>query len=211
MGFFMTERNRNQRFNDVFEIGLYAICGFCIVYYTFQAVYPKSLQAVLIILVLLLIRGLVRWTKSELFPALRFAILFFITVAMLLANLFGMYSVIPYLDKVEHLLSGVILCFVGLLVLKKMIRSQSMTHFPTPIAIWFALFFSVAMAGVWEIYEFSGDQLFGLSSQNGSLLDTMVDIICGTIGAASTALYLAYKAKRHPLSILAEGTSGAKH
>jgi hypothetical protein len=198
----MPKKKRYQRLNDAFEIGLYAICVFSAVYYIVQGVYAKSFQAVLIISVLLLIRWLVKWTKSELFPALRFSILFFITMAMLLANLFGMYAIIPYLDKMEHLLSGVILCFVGLLVLRKMIQSQGMANFPSPIGIWFALFFSVAMAGCWEIFEFTVDRLFGLFCQNGSLSDTMVDIICGTVGAAGTALYLVYKAKRHPLSIL---------
>jgi uncharacterized membrane protein YjdF len=198
----MSKKKRNQRLNNAFEIGLYAISGFSAVYYIVQGVYAKSFQAVLIISVLLLIRWLVKWTKSELFPALRFSILFFITMAMLFANLFGMYAIIPYLDKVEHLLSGVILCFVGLLVLRKMIRSQGMADFPSPIGIWFALFFSLAMAGCWEIFEFTADRLFGLFCQNGSLFDTMVDIICGTVGAAGTALYLAYKATRHPLSIL---------
>ncbi len=198
----MSEKKGNQRLNDAFEIALYVISGFCLVYYTVRGVYSKSFQAFLIISVLLLIRLVVKWTKSEWFPALRFSVLFFITVAMLLANLFGFYNVIPYLDKMEHVLSGVILCFVGLLVLRKMIRNQDMTHFPSRIGVWFALFFSIAMGGCWEIYEFTTDRLFGLLSQNGSLFDTMVDIICGTVGAVGTALYLAYKAKRHPLSIL---------
>lgn len=199
----MQTKKRIQRLNDAFEIGLYAICGFCIVYYGVRGVYPKSFQGALIIAVLLLIRGLVKWTKSEWFPALRFSVLFFITVTMLIANLFGFYSVIPYLDKMEHLLSGVILCFVGLLILRKMIQRQRMARFPSPIAIWFALFFSVAMAGCWEIYEFTVDRLFGLTCQNNSLFDTMTDIICGTVGAIGTSVYLAYKAKRHPLSIVA--------
>ncbi|TFE23478.1 hypothetical protein [Cohnella luojiensis] len=198
----MSKRKRYQRLNDAFEIGLYVICGFCIVYYTFLGVNSRSFQAILIISVLLLIRLVVKWTKSEWFPALRFFVLFFITVAMLFANLFGFYKVIPYLDKMEHLLSGVILCFIGLLVLRKMIQNQGMPRISSRIGIWFALFFSVAMAGCWEMYEFTTDRLFGLLSQNGSLTDTMVDIICGTVGAAGTALYLAYKAKRHPLSIL---------
>lgn len=197
----MLQNNKFQRLNDAFEIGLYAICGLSAIYFIFQKVYAKSFQAILIISVLLLIRGLVKWKKSELFPALRFSILFFIMLTMLLANLFGLYGVIPYLDKAEHLLSGVILCFVGLLVLRKMIRTQGISAFPSPIAIWFALFFAVAMAGCWEIYEFATDFLFGLTSQNG-LIDTMMDIICGTVGAAGTALYLGYKAKRHPLSVL---------
>ncbi|MDF2715197.1 MAG: hypothetical protein K0R28_2122 [Paenibacillus sp.] len=199
----MSNKSRKQRLNDVFEIVLYAICGLSAVFFTIRGVYAKSFQAALIISVLLLVRGLVKWTKSELPPSLRFSVLLFITVAMLLANLYGLYTVIPHLDKMEHLLSGVILCFVGLVILGKMIRTRELTGFPSPIAIWFALFFSIAMAGCWEIYEFAVDRLFGLFSQNGSLVDTMADIICGTAGAAGTALYLAYKAKRHPLSILA--------
>ena len=41
--------------------------------------------------------------------------------------------------------------------------------------------FSIASAGVWEMWEFSTDQLFGFASQNNSLNDTMWDIICGSI------------------------------
>jgi len=201
----MSKKKIHDQINDVFEIGLYFICGLAAIYYFVQMAYPKTFQAILIILVLLIVRGLVKWTKSEFPPALRASVLFFITLAMLLANLFGLYGVIPYLDKAEHVLSGVILCFVGLLVLKKMIRTQRMGDFPAPIAIWFALFFAVAMAGCWEIYEFTIDQLFGLTSQNGSLTDTMTDIICGTAGAIVTALYMASKAKSHPLSILSTG------
>ncbi|RAP78053.1 hypothetical protein [Paenibacillus montanisoli] len=197
----MSDWNRKQRLNDVFEIALYLVSGFCIVYFMIKSQYPKAIQGILIILVLLFIRGLVKWTQSELFPALRLSVLFFIALAMLFANLFGLYGVIPYLDKIEHLLSGIILCFIGLLIIRKMIRKHRLNGFPSPIAIWFALNFAVAMAGCWEIWEFATDRLFGLSSQFG-LTDTMVDIICGTIGAAGTSCYLARKAKRHPLSIL---------
>ncbi|MBW5447064.1 hypothetical protein GE107_13425 [Cohnella sp. CFH 77786] len=198
----MFSRNGKQRLNDVFEIGLYAICAVCFVYFTKRGIYSKSFQAALIVSVLLLIRGLVKWTRTALFPSLRFSILLFITLAMLLANLFGLYGVIPHLDKIEHLLSGVILSFVGLLVLRKAIRNQEVSRIPSRIGVWFALFFSVAMAGCWEIYEFATDRLFGLNSQNGSLTDTMTDIICGTAGATGTFFYLAAKARRHPFSIL---------
>lgn len=193
-----------QRFNTVFEIGLYGICSLSFIYFAFKGMYAKCFQAVLIIFVLLLLRGLVKWTKTTLSAGLRFSILLFITITMLLANLFNMYGVIPRLDKIEHLLSGVILVFVGLLVLSKIIRRQGMTDIAPRIAIWFALFFSIAMAGCWEIYEFTVDHLFGLVSQNGSLNDTMWDMICGTIGAVGTVFYLSFKTKRSPQSILAE-------
>ena len=45
----------------------------------------------------------------------------------------------------------------------------------------FSLLFAIACAGVWEIWEFSTDQIFGFTAQNNSLHDTMWDIICGTV------------------------------
>ncbi|MFC7680290.1 hypothetical protein ACFQV5_15390 [Paenibacillus sp. GCM10028914] len=192
----------SRRYIQVFEIGLYLICSIALVYFAIKGVYSKCFQAGLIIAVLLLLRGLLRWTKTTLSPSLHFSVLLFITITMLVANLFNMYGVIPILDKIEHLLSGVILVYVGLLVLHKIIQRQGITDLPPRISIWFSLFFSIAMAACWEIYEFTVDHLFGLVSQNGSLTDTMWDIICGTIGAVCTVIYLNIKAKKNPQSIL---------
>ncbi len=64
-----------------------------------------------------------------------------------------------------------------------------------PIAIAF-LSFCVAMAigGIWEIFEFSMDQFFGMNMQKSGLVDTMWDLIVdalGTLFAAVTGfLYL---------------------
>lgn len=172
------------------------ICGAAIVYFAIMGTYGKVLQAGLIITVVLLFRGLIVWTKSELPPLLRFSVLIFITITMLLANLFNMYAVIPYLDKIEHLLSGAILFFVGQFILLRMVKRAGESSLPINITLWFSFYFAVAMAGVWEIYEFTVDHLFGLHAQNGSLTDTMLDIICGTLGAATTFIYLIYKKER---------------
>ncbi|MCZ8511049.1 hypothetical protein O9H85_01075 [Paenibacillus filicis] len=53
----------------------------------------------------------------------------------------------------------------------------------------FQLYFSVTMAGCWEIYEFTTDPLFRLQSRWGSLADTMSDIICGIAGGLATAVF----------------------
>ncbi|WP_339318271.1 hypothetical protein [Paenibacillus sp. FSL R10-2734] len=172
---------------------LYIVCGVSIIYFGLTGTYGKSLQAGLIILVLLLFRGLITWTKSELPPALQFSVLVFITITMMLANLFNLYGVIPYLDKIEHLLSGVILFFVGQFMWIKMAKRKGQDVLPSNIIIWFAFLFAVAMAGMWEIYEFTVDHLFGLNSQNGSLTDTMIDMICGTVSAVVASFYLFVK------------------
>lgn len=80
----------------------------------------------------------------------------------------------------------------------KMAKRKGLCSLPSNIIIWFAFLFTVAMAGMWEIYEFTVDHLFGLHSQNGSLTDTMMDMICGTLGAVVVAFYLHNKARRKP-------------
>jgi uncharacterized membrane protein YjdF len=201
-GMRMNSKKRTDRGNDVFELALYILAAVCLIYFWARGIRQKMFQPVLIAVVLTLIRLIVRWTKTDLFPALRFCILFFITLTMFFANEFGFYSVIPYLDKEEHLLSGIILCFVGLLIYKKTMAEDAVNRPSSRAAVWFALFFSAAMAGCWEIYEFSTDHIFGLNSQNGSLIDTMTDIICGDIGAVATAIYLFRKAKRKQLPVI---------
>lgn len=192
----MQDISRLNKFNSAFEIGLYIVCGVSLIYFAVTGTYNKCFQASLIIIVLLLFRLLIRWTKSDLPPALRLSVLIFITITMMIANLFNMYAVIPYLDKMEHLLSGVILFFTGQFILNKMIRRKGLTSLPFNIVLWFSFYFSVAMAGVWEIYEFTVDYFFKLNSQNGSLKDTMMDIICGTLGAAAASIYVYMKARR---------------
>lgn len=191
----MQKISSNDRFNYAFEMVLYLICGVSIVYFGLKGIYAKCFQAGLIIAVLLLFRGVNIWTKRELPPILRSSVLIFITITMLLANLFNMYAVIPYLDKIEHFISGIILFFVGQFILNKIARAHEMDHLPIRMIIWFSFYFATAMAGLWEIYEFTVDHLFGLKSQNGSLADTMTDMICGTLSAIATALYLLNKAR----------------
>lgn len=192
----MQETSRNHRFNYFFEMILYLICGVSIVYFGVNGNDDKTFQAALIILVLLLFKGLITRTNSELSPALQFSVLVFITITMMLANLFNLYGVIPYLDKIEHLLSGIILFFVGRFILIKMAKRKGLGGLPSNIIIWFAFLFAVAMAGMWEIYEFTVDHLFELHSQNGSLTDTMMDMICGTLGALVASFYLFVEARR---------------
>ncbi|WP_232698478.1 hypothetical protein [Brevibacillus daliensis] len=192
----MSEKIKKQTVNTILEIALYVISGLAFLYFIMNGRYEKCFRAALIIIVLLLLRGLLAWTKSELSSPLRFSILLFITITMLLANLFNMYDVIPHLDKIEHLLSGVILFFVGQFIFEKITRKHQMITIPRSLMIWFSLLFAIAMAGLWEVYEFSTDKLFGLTSQNNSLVDTMLDIICGTVGAIGAVLFLVFKDKK---------------
>lgn len=203
----MTEKIAD-RLNTYFEFSLYLVLIACTGYFLIRPNYAKVFQAVLTLAVLLLIHFLFKRVKTLVFPALRFAVLLFILLAMILAKEFDFYSVIPHLDKIEHLFSGVILAFVGLVIFRglngksgeskeggKNEGKAEMSLHAGLIPVLFSLFFAVAMAGCWEIYEFSADHLLGFNSQNNSLTDTMGDIICGTIGGAGSSIYLYLKQK----------------
>lgn len=105
----------------------------------------------------------------------------FIVGAMYLGNVFDFYIIIPMYDKILHLLSGLIIGVIGYILFLHVSNAENDGSFKKYMPILFSIMFSIAAAGVWEMWEFSTDQLFGFASQNNSLNDTMWDIICGSI------------------------------
>lgn len=180
---------KKYNFNHYFELFLYILAFICFVYFLNSGDSRKLWEPILIVIVLLTIKILVKVSNIYIFPALKFSILAFILLAMFFANEFGGYSLVPKLDKIEHLFSGVILCFLGLSIFNT-INKNEINKFNIKTIVLFCLFFSIAMAGLWEVYEYTTDILFGLNSQNHSLDDTMMDIICGTIGSLVTSIYI---------------------
>ncbi len=53
---------------------------------------------------------------------------------------------------------------------------------PSFVAL-FAYMFSLGMGVIWEVFEFAVDQLLGMNTQVGSLMDTMSDLIVDGAGA----------------------------
>lgn len=119
----------------------------------------------------------------------------FIVGSMYLGNVFDFYIIIPMYDKILHLLSGLIIGIIGYILFLHLSNGKNDGEFKIYTPILFSIIFSIATAGVWEIWEFSTDQLFGFASQNNSLNDTMWDIICGSIMGiiANIPIYLYIK------------------
>lgn len=125
--------------------------------------------------------------KIEVPMWLRMTLTIFTFFAMTIAKLFYLYEHTIWWDKFLHLGSGVILAYVGLMIAKHVTKGDN--HI---IILFFSLAFAIACAAIWEIWEFSGDMLFGLDSQIRAtgVNDTMGDIISGTIGAILTIPHL---------------------
>lgn len=110
-----------------------------------------------------------------------YCIIAFVFSSMYVGNILEIYKGIPFYDKVLHLISGILIGFIGFIIFIDF-NKDNMKNINKGFVLIFIMSFSIALAGIWEIWEFTTDQLFGFNSQNASLIDTMLDIICGTIG-----------------------------
>ncbi|UUZ79702.1 hypothetical protein LJK88_32090 [Paenibacillus sp. P26] len=76
-------------------------------------------------------------------------------------------------------------------------------------AVYFSLYFSVAMAGQLGDIRVRHRPALRSSKPAGDLTDTMTDIICGTVGAVMTAAaYYGYKARKRAAAVSSEQKGG---
>jgi len=104
---------------------------------------------------------------------LEFTYLIFIIIVYVLGYVFDFYYEFYFFDAIAHSLFGIIASIFSLPILKKFkIYNCSNISFN----ILFIIIFTLSMAAIWEIVEFSIDKIF-LSNMQRSLNNTMKDII----------------------------------
>lgn len=114
---------------------------------------------------------------------MEFVYLLFIIFGHFIGSILGIYNEIPHYDKIMHTLSGVLTSFVALIVLNNINQYK----FKNVIFnIVFMIVFSLAVAGIWEIFEFTSDILFQADAQRVAISgvnDTMLDMIVALFGS----------------------------
>jgi hypothetical protein len=137
-------------------------------------------------------------------------IIIFIISGTFLSVRFNLYYRFFWWDDLLHTLSGVIIGFIGFIMIYKINHKYSMDISPLLVAV-FSFTFAVTLGVFWEILEFVSDVvlgtanqkwnlpdtaiLIGKSYQGSGLRDTMSDLIVNCIGAFITSViaYFMYK------------------
>ena len=109
----------------------------------------------------------------------------FIAATTIFGNVWDAYSFVPYYDKFIHFGSGIMIPLIFIC----MFNSRKANHL-TPFWLFlFALACAVSVGAMWEICEYVFDGIFETNSQNaigesgrGALFDSMLDLICDTLG-----------------------------
>jgi hypothetical protein len=113
----------------------------------------------------------------------------FIYMSLYLGEVQDFYAKFWWWDLALHGGSGFLLGIAGFLLVYLLNEDKKASVHLTPgfIAL-FAFTFSQGLGSLWEIFEFSMDQVFGLNMQKSGLVDTMSDLIINAIAAATISL-----------------------
>ena len=130
-----------------------------------------------------------KFLKIKLSNPLKYAILFQIITTEFLGSTIGFYDRFNWWDTFVHGMSGVMNFFLGLELINKLNENLGKEKTHNVIQILFAISFSLAILGLWEIAEFIIDEVTGLNMQitqglvgQEAIWDTIEDMIAATIG-----------------------------
>ena len=126
--------------------------------------------------------------KINLIPEFNIILQLFIFTGVFLGSVCRFYYLIWWLDGTLHGLRGVLLGFVGFILLFMMIKDEVKLNLSISFIVIFMFSFSASISVLWEIFEFTMDSLFNTSMQVFGLKDTMWDIIADSIGSISSSI-----------------------
>jgi hypothetical protein len=133
------------------------------------------------------------------FPSeLEIAILLFLIASIYFGEIKDYYFRFWWWDTVLHLLSATMIAMIGFSLIYILNDYKKVKLNLSPFfMVLFVFCFTVALGALWEIFEFSIDQIFGANMQKSGIVDTMWDLIADTVGAFFVCLvgYLYLKGK----------------
>jgi hypothetical protein len=106
----------------------------------------------------------------------------FMYASVFLGKVGAAYERFWWWDAVLHTSAGFILAYVGFLVLYVKVLQKKVEATRT-LFLLIIFCFALAFGAVWEIFEYTVDQILGGNLQRGSLRDTMWDLIVDGGGA----------------------------
>jgi hypothetical protein len=114
------------------------------------------------------------------------AITVFIIASLIAGEVFDAYYRIWWWDIMLHGTSAIALGMIGFLFIYMLFDGDAFAAPPAAVAF-LAFCFALSIGALWEIFEFTVDQIFGTQMQK-SATDTMVDLIFDALGAIIGAL-----------------------
>lgn len=126
---------------------------------------------------------------------LRTAYLIFVFMAHFLGSIVDFYHTFDNYDKLMHFLSGVLTSFIAVYIMS-LLKGHNKAKIIFNVI--FIISFVMLVASVWEMVEFTCDNIFGKDAQNvltTGVDDTMWDIIVAFIGSLLVSILYVIEVK----------------
>lgn len=157
-----------------------------------------TLSQILVILsiipVLLLVRIIRKIFKLKIDDNLELTYIIFVIFAQLIGSVLQVYSILDYYDKFVHFLSGTLTSIFAITIL----NNTKLKNRTIVIDIIFIFSFTLAIASLWEFFEFISDLIFKGNAQNveTGVTDTMLDMILAFISSIIFSIIYYFKANK---------------
>ncbi|MBU1164440.1 hypothetical protein KKA15_02670 [Patescibacteria group bacterium] len=115
-------------------------------------------------------------------------IVFFIYTSIFFGGVLDFYLKFWWWDLFLHTLSGVIIGVIGFSLVYSLNKEYKPLKLSAGFVAMFAFSFAIALGALWEIFEFSMDQFFGVNMQKRGLVDTMWDLIVDSLGGGFVSM-----------------------
>ena len=139
--------------------------------------YENVFTCVLSLVLLMLPYVIERRLGIDLPSALEITVILFIFAAEILGELRSYYVNVPHWDTMLHTVSGFIYAAVGFAMLDILNKHERVSIHLSPLSLAFVAFcFSMTIGAVWEIFEFSIDQLFHKDMQKDTIVHYITSV-----------------------------------
>ena len=144
--------------------------------------------------------------KINLKESSKIMICILILLALVLGTVLKFYYLFTWWDLLLHFLSGIIMFYIGEDIFLNIVSKDKKVKINYFIVLIFSVCFALAIANIWEIFEYTTDYIFNGDTQRTAgligryaLEDTMTDLIISTIGTFIIFIvsYIIHKKKNH--------------
>jgi hypothetical protein len=139
-------------------------------------------------LILFMVPSFIQLTfKVELPTTLEIIILLFIFAAEILGEIDDYYLLFPFWDTMLHTMNGFLAAAIGFSLVNLLNDSEKIQFELSPIFVVIVAFcFSMTIGVVWEFFEFSMDQLFGMDTQKDTIIHVINSVSLSADGSMTT-------------------------
>ena len=130
---------------------------------------PRNIVLSIVYLFIIPALLLIEWFFGLRFGAILAALFYFLAAGGILGSAYDLYTIFPVFDDILHGTSGVLFASLGFGLAQKVLSEKNVRHeFAVCLAAGF--FFTLAIASIWELFEYSAYALFRIDMQEDTLI-----------------------------------------